>query len=367
MIGLDGELSFSRRRYRCGGCGREFYPCDLLLGLGDGSLSPPLAKRACQLGNREGFQSLSQLLTAQHGVRVPAKSLQRLMHAAGGVARQDHLQPVEQFFQTEPAQRSYPACSSPPDRLYVSCDGIMFCTNQMEPDPEHPGQQRLGWREMKVGCVYWQERGGRWRKRLIYGMEDPQAFGRKLWYLACECGYRQARQRIFAADGGPWCWGIAQRHFQQATWILDWYHASEHVWQTAAALYPADRCQAAAWAHHCLELMRNQGGAGLLAHLKQSLRQRQNQAADLTALGKLIDYVCNHLPQMDYPGYRASGYAIGTGMMESTARQLVGLRLKGPGMHWSQEGALAVTALRATELNGQWDQFWASNPLQRAA
>ena len=256
---------------------------------------------------------------------------------------------------------------NPPDRLYISCDGIMFCTNQREPDPEHSGQQRLIWREMKVGCVYWQQRDGRWCKRMIYGVEDRQAFGRKLWYLACACGYRQARQRVFAADGGPWCWGIARRHFQQATWILDWYHASEQVWATAHGLYPGDRPKAVGWAHRCLTLMRNGGGAWLLEHLKQSLRQRRNQDDDLTALENLIGYVQNHLRQMDYPCYRQSGYAIGTGMMESTARQLVGMRLKGPGMHWSEHGALAVTALRATELNGQWDQFWASNPLQRAA
>ena len=35
-----------------------------------------------------------------------------------------------------------------------------------------------------------------------------------------------------------------------------------------------------------------------------------------------------------------------------------GLRLKGPGMHWTEAGALAVTALRATDHNGQWKAFW---------
>ena len=61
---------------------------------------------------------------------------------------------------------------------------------------------------------------------------------------------------------------------------------------------------------------------------------------------------------MDYPTYRTREFQIGTGMMESTARQLVGLRLKGPGMHWSEQGALAVTALRAQDLNGRWHTFW---------
>lgn len=60
---------------------------------------------------------------------------------------------------------------------------------------------------------------------------------------------------------------------------------------------------------------------------------------------------------MDYPGFRQRAWQIGTGMIESTCKQLVGLRLKGPGMHWSEQGALAVTALRATDLNGNWNSF----------
>ena len=38
-------------------------------------------------------------------------------------------------------------------------------------------------------------------------------------------------------------------------------------------------------------------------------------------------------------------------MIEATGKQLVGGRLKGPGMHWTEQAALAMTALRATEFN----------------
>lgn len=44
--------------------------------------------------------------------------------------------------------------------------------------------------------------------------------------------------------------------------------------------------------------------------------------------------------------------------MESTALQLVGRRLRGPGMHWSEAEALAVTVLRAQMINRRWRQFW---------
>jgi hypothetical protein len=61
---------------------------------------------------------------------------------------------------------------------------------------------------------------------------------------------------------------------------------------------------------------------------------------------------------MDYPHYRDQDWPIGSGMIESTGKQLVGTRLKGPGMHWCPHGATAVTALRAKDLNSQWHHFW---------
>ena len=58
---------------------------------------------------------------------------------------------------------------------------------------------------------------------------------------------------------------------------------------------------------------------------------------------------------------------IGSGMMESSCKQLVGERLKGTGMRWSEEGALAMAALVSLQINGTWDAFWETRPLQRAA
>ncbi|MCA9066200.1 MAG: hypothetical protein KDA96_24200 [Planctomycetaceae bacterium] len=59
-----------------------------------------------------------------------------------------------------------------------------------------------------------------------------------------------------------------------------------------------------------------------------------------------------------YPLYRARNWQIGSGMIESIARQLVGIRLKGPGMQWTPEGASAITALRAHNINHNWHTLW---------
>jgi len=53
------------------------------------------------------------------------------------------------------------------------------------------------------------------------------------------------------------------------------------------------------------------------------------------ALNSLLGYFRSRVGITDYPVYRDHNWQIGSGMIESTAKQLVGIRLKGPGMHWS--------------------------------
>jgi len=243
-----------------------------------------------------------------------------------------------------------------PKRIYVTLDGILYPTNRSEPDPNDPSRQKTAYEQMKVGAVYWQDEKERWHKRMTWGRESPQEFAAALYRLACRCGYEQAEEKVFAADGADWCWEGRATFFSAATGVLDWYHASEHVWDAARAVCPA---APKSWAGPALDQMHDGGGTALLSWLREQLAATTEDTA-CVALDKLIGYVAQRVDRMDYPAYRQRGWQIGTGMIESTCKQLVGLRLKGPGMHWSEHGALAMTALKATDLNGDWHSFWNS-------
>lgn len=62
---------------------------------------------------------------------------------------------------------------------------------------------------------------------------------------------------------------------------------------------------------------------------------------------------------MDYPTYRAQGWDIGSGPTEAGCKVLGG-RLKGSGMRWTESGSAEVAALRALYASGEglWDAFW---------
>ena len=77
---------------------------------------------------------------------------------------------------------------------------------------------------------------------------------------------------------------------------------------------------------------------------------------------KLLVSVANRVHRMDYPAYRAKGWAVGSGPVEAACKPVANQRRKVTGARWSEGGADAVCHLRPlfrSEL-GQWDAHWAA-------
>lgn len=350
---MFGTVPVERRRYRCRSCGYECYPADAEICCGRHHVTKPLAKRACQLATVEHFPRLGQVMHDQHGVTLGHDRLWEIARDVG-----THAERLKQAAAAgcRVGRKLSITPDVTPQRVYVTLDGILYPTNLSEPDPADPRRQKAVYQQMKVGSVYWQDERECWHKKMTWGRESPAEFAAALYRLACRCGYEQAEEKIFAADGADWCWEGQATFFSAATGVLDWYHASEHVWDAARGVCPADP---KSWAGPALDHLHDGGGTALLDWLREQPATADTEAAR-SALEKLIGYVAHRVDRMDYPAYRQRGWQIGTGMIESTCKQLVGLRLKGPGMHWSESGALAMTALKATDLNGDWHSFWKS-------
>ena len=367
-MGLDGPITIRRARFQCEKTNHMVFPLDEVLDLPSGKTTPSLAKRSLRLGTRMSFAELQEELLAQHDVRLTDSTLDSLMQKVGGVAeadRQAELDALAALPRGLSREEKVPVERPAPKRLYISCDGITYRTCYREDDPEHPGQQRVIYQEMKVGAVFWQDEKEHWHKQVVSGRDDPDRFGLCLWQLAVQCGLLTCPEVIFISDGGTWCNTVAELYFKEATRILDWYHLSEYVWKAGRGLYPNTEKAARRWVEDGLDHLHDSGGSGLLAHLERCRAARGEQ--EVEALDTLMNYLRPRLAITDYPKYRAKDYVIGSGMMESSCKQVVGQRLKGTGMQWSEAGALAMAALVSQRLNGTWDMFWTARPLQRAA
>lgn len=370
LIGINGPVTVRRARFRCAKTQAFEYPLDAVLDLPPQEVTVSVARRALRLSTHMSFETVQEELVYQHEVRLSDAVLDRVMQTTGQVAEQDRHREAE-VLKTLPegVVREEQALTKPsiarPRRLYVSVDGAMYPTRYRK---EENGQQRIVYQEMKCATVFWQEGTNQWHKRVLSSRAAVDEFGLSVWELAVSCGLVQADEVIFISDGGTWCDTIAKGYFHDATRILDWYHLVEHIWATAHVLYP-DEAEANRWVSRCKDELMETSGIGLLRFLQRSRNARVADAssAGLKGLDDLMGYLEPRRAITDYVEYKAKGYAIGSGMMESTCKQLVGARLKGSGRQWSETGAVAMAALIGKRINNTWDAFWASRPLHRAA
>lgn len=198
--------------------------------------------------------------------------------------------------------------------------------------------------------------------RYVAGLYPLAEVGPLLRRQAAHVGMEAADVWVALTDGGAGLEDFAQRNFNRAdlVLILDFYHAASYLEKLAQALHPADESQAVAQAEQWCRLLKEEGGAVTLAVLRTWLWPAR-QAAALRAQREAVEaYFSHNLHRMEYPEYLAQGWHIGSGVVESACKTVVGQRLKGAGMRWGEDGAHALCHVRALyrSQKGQWEAYW---------
>jgi hypothetical protein len=247
-----------------------------------------------------------------------------------------------------------------PQRLYGALDAAKV---HIRGEKEHP------WRDLKVGAWFTttieppQNPDDDWEIQatdISYYCDICEAsqFGELLWATGCQRQAQLAQELIFLGDGAEWIWNLAQEHYPEAVQIVDWFHATEYIAPVATAAFATEAPQQVWIKQVRTDLWEGDLEAVIAAFDRFTTHQRAAEAAT-----KAVTYFTNNRHRMDYPTYRAKGWQIGSGPVESACKRVVGQRLKGAGMRWGANGAEAVCRLRALFLSetGPWDAFWSRN------
>jgi hypothetical protein len=202
----------------------------------------------------------------------------------------------------------------------------------------------------------------RLQARYLAGLYPLAEMGPLLRRQAAQVGMGQAELWVALTDGGNGLEAFAHSNFNRPDLvvILDFYHAASYLEQLARALYPHDEAQAAGPAEQWCRLLKEEGGATMLAVLREWVWPARKSAALREALASVEEYFGKNLHRMEYPEYLAAGWQIGSGVVESACKTVVGQRLKGAGMRWGEDGAHALCHVRALYRSekGQWEAFW---------
>lgn len=198
--------------------------------------------------------------------------------------------------------------------------------------------------------------------RYLSGLYGLAALGPLLRRQAAQVGMEQAAVWVALTDGGTGLEAFLRQNFNRPDLvvILDFYHAASYLEELARAVFPADEAQAVALAEQWCRLLKDEGGATTLAVLQHWAWPARKSAAWRAQWQRVQEYFGNNLHRMAYPEYQAEGWQIGSGVVESACKTVVGQRLKGAGMRWSEAGAHALCHVRALYRSekGQWEAFW---------
>ena len=177
-------------------------------------------------------------------------------------------------------------------------------------------------------------------------------------YLRSEFDRRFSREPdtvLYITDGGKWLHSIHESEFPFAVEILDVYHAVEHLKPLLAGLGIKENSKEWKYRHHywseCIKAGKVQN---VLDYIWKNMRARLGKDAM-----REYKYYRSNAGRMKYDEYRVNGWFIGSGVIESGCKTVIGQRFKQSGMIWSLKGAKALLPLRTLYKSNRLEQFFA--------
>ena len=336
----------------------------------EANLSPHAAERICREATQKSFDEGAKSLSIDWKTHFDGKQIQRWSEALGRgmvVMRDRQTQACrEGRFPEGPGNA--------PELLVVGMDGGRWQGREKE---DESGSR---WREDKVLTVTSyipgdgrEGEGARKPAPLVRThlatSRDAEAFGGMAHVEAEIRGYRQAPVVIAMGDGGNWIDPLLEREFRVQARIIDWYHASERLWDCAKAIHGPQTPATSALAEQMEAWLWDGKVDRVIAELsKQSGQLGEPQANDppqhpRRLLHQSVGYFTRHQRHMDYPAYRSNGWPIGSGETEAGVKQF-NKRVKGTEQFWSEPGIEPILAFRAAWLSQdeRWQRYWNNRP-----
>lgn len=293
------------------------------------------------------FDEAEELVEKLSGLCVSSTTIRALTYEQG--ARLAHRQAQEAAAAMEPSaldeippRREAVA----PQRVVLSQDGTKIRTYE-------------DWREVKISSTSVIEmrsgaspdgvpevrqkehsyRAGIWTSEELRGQHWADVLAR---------GYHEAEEIVTVADGAPWIWDNFAYCFPERIEVLDWTHAKDRLWEAAGAALGAGSPKAKAWVGKQLRRLAKGKEAQVRAAIA-GLDPPGQEAQDIVR--RVGQYFEDHAHRMTYQAFRRAGYPIGSGTVESAAKNVVESRMGRGGQRWAVENANALLALRAHRLS----------------
>jgi len=377
--GLEGDVRLERAYYVCPKCeGETIFPLDRKLQLREDHWSEGAARVIARQGLRESsFEWAAEAYTEAVGSSVSGSSVRRVTQGFG-----KHL--TEQ--KKEEAERAMaigPLGETPRTRRVALKDAIEEVGN-VSSDGTMVLVREEGWKEVKIATFSKvevlepdsekrrkaQREGKRGQREIVRlsahsycaGLWDADTFGPYQYAEGLRRGFDLLKRSSSVNDGALWIERITGVNFPQATQVTDWSHSTQRLWAVANAVYDEGNSSAAAWVERQKDDLWN-GKAWCVTQELDRLDLKQKSYPDMVR--QAHGYFRDRRERMQYDQFRTIGYPIGSGTVESGAKNVVQHRMRRPGRGWKRENAQSMLAALSELYSGRflwaWEQIYHSD------
>ena len=224
----------------------------------------------------------------------------------------------------------------------ASCEADQAEGQHQEEAPVGPGEQARGRQEgLKLG---------RHGYRAVLG--DKETFATALKVELARRRVQDASKITTVNDGADWIWDLVQRYLPtRRVEVLDWPHALQNLAKAANAAFGEGSEEARAWLDQRKTDLWN-GERMQVDIALHNLPRRYKERGH--AIRQVIGYIDGHWPRLCYADFRSEDRPIGSGTVESAAKNVVAWRMKRGGQSWSREGATRMLAALGEIHSKRW-------------
>ena len=327
IVTLLGVVRVIRSYYYCRSCGSSLIPFDECNAVKGVSFSVLVRKIVTKLGSYLTFRESSSILR-ELGIQISDSQLRRFCEGFGDYVS-DEVSSGDVLVGKGEIEKD----------MYIEADGTEVRTTS-------------GWKEVKLGSIFDKDK---LKISYVGSFGDCEVFGDILWRGSKVLGVERSKRVIVIADGAKWIWNMVLTNYPGCIEIVDFYHACEHLWDIGKALYGEGSQECKDWVEGEVVKLKT----GEIETVLDDLRSLKGVKADLDELlERQIGYFSGNKDRMRYKDFKDKGLFIGSGVVESGCKHVVGLRLKRSGMRWSIENAESILQLRIASLNGSFNEYW---------
>ena len=318
--------------------------------------TPAVERALSDFGAEESFAQAAVRFSEHYGFEIGASNLGRVV-AEVAEAAESYL--AEKLKAAESESEQSAAVRRGVSELLVELDGCEIRTVKCETVRDAPTKKiiarrrELEWREVRVGLA---GRIGSTQRTFVARLGSYTEVGQELFRAAIVEGWSPQTKVIGVADGGLGLREELAVHFPKLQFILDHSHLVSHLYETAEAL-KYEGAPRESWVRKKLEQI-SAGG------VQKVLRELQRTAKSCDRAGRLRAYLERFQDAVWYDHFKAEGYPIGSGEIESAHRYIPQKRLKIAGASWKPETINKMLALRVIRANDWWKEFWQQRQLK---